>query len=486
MPASLRLAIVGLIVLLPKPDSVRAEDEDSLADLVISGGEKPLRIRLIVSCDGQLWRDYATMANRTREESLFAQLDSDSNGTLSESEARRLPADAWAQPDQTGRPAAFVAFNFRAMDIDDDGVASPSEFASYVAVPAAAPFKFSQIDRAVLPPGRRLFSMLDTDRNGWLSKDESSNAAKLFRYDQSGDRLLTGDELTRNESGAFGPEFIATARADRNTFRGPLTCEVSPNVTGTPDAILDVRYSSTSHETSIRFSSEKTQLKVAEQSRGQIVLNLAGRQIELRLIPGGYRPVQQAKSRIRQQFDRLANESGQYLLSRGVPDSLRSLGLLADQNSDGAVDREELRLCLDNYIAARVEAHQASLRLAVVPESRSLERLVDQNLDGRLSRREIHRLPAIMQGLRQDQRQFFRKDVPARLSILLQRGTATVQGIPRATDAAPAWFVRSDRNRDGDIDRDEFLGTPQDFERLNTNGDEWIDRHEAILADSSD
>lgn len=491
MRASLRLAIVGLTMLLMSGSGLLwAEDEpspESLADLVISGGVQSLRIRLIVNCDGQPWQNYAAMVNRKREESLFAQLDSNSDGTLSDAEARRLPSDAWAQPDQTGRPPAFVAFNFRAMDTDDDGVASPAEFASYVAVPAATPFRFSQIDLAALPPGRRLFSMLDDNRNGSLSPAETSNAAKLFQYDRNGDRLLTGDELTRNESGAYGPEFIATARTDRNSFRGPLTCKVSSDVTQTPDGILDVRYS-TSHKTSIRFSkgSEKWPLEVAEQSRGRIVLNLVGRQIELRLVPGNYQPVQQAKSRLRQQFDRLVNQSGRYELSRGVPDSLRSLGLLADQNSDGAVDRDELRSCLATYVAARVEAQQASLRLAVVPESRSLERLVDRDLDGRMSRREIHGLPSVLRDLSEGRSQFFREDVPRRLSILLQRGSATAPGIPRATAAAPAWFVRSDRNRDGDIDQDEFLGTPQDFARLNKNGDEWIDRDEAIQADSSD
>jgi len=138
------------MLLLSGSDLLRAEEDESspesLADLVISGGVQSLRIRLVVSCDGQLWRNYAATANRKREGSLFAQLDSNSNGTLSEAEARRLPSDAWTQPDQTGRPPAFVAFNFRAMDTDDDGVASPSEFASYVAVSAATPFTFSQID----------------------------------------------------------------------------------------------------------------------------------------------------------------------------------------------------------------------------------------------------------------------------------------------------------------------------------------------------
>jgi hypothetical protein len=40
-----------------------------------------------------------------------------------------------------------------------------------------------------------------------------------------------------------------------------------------------------------------------------------------------------------------------------------------------------------------------------------------------------------------------------------------------------------DKNGDGDVSPREFLGTPEDFRRIDTNGDGLIDPEEAEAAD---
>ena len=50
---------------------------------------------------------------------------------------------------------------------------------------------------------------------------------------------------------------------------------------------------------------------------------------------------------------------------------------------------------------------------------------------------------------------------------------------------APAWFVHMDRNNDGDISRREFLGDSRQFRAPDTNGDDFIDRAEALAVESS-
>lgn len=44
-------------------------------------------------------------------------------------------------------------------------------------------------------------------------------------------------------------------------------------------------------------------------------------------------------------------------------------------------------------------------------------------------------------------------------------------------------FRLADHNDDGRLEREEFLGTPEDFQRLDANSDGWIDLDEAILGD---
>src|SRR5262249_17362573 len=43
-----------------------------------------------------------------------------------------------------------------------------------------------------------------------------------------------------------------------------------------------------------------------------------------------------------------------------------------------------------------------------------------------------------------------------------------------ARTAGPAWFRKMDRNRDGDVSRREFLGSDEEFKKIDTDGDGLI------------
>ena len=52
------------------------------------------------------------------------------------------------------------------------------------------------------------------------------------------------------------------------------------------------------------------------------------------------------------------------------------------------------------------------------------------------------------------------------------------------TDArGPAWFRKMDRNGDGDVSRAEFLGSKEDFDRIDTDHDGLISLEEAEAFD---
>ena len=51
--------------------------------------------------------------------------------------------------------------------------------------------------------------------------------------------------------------------------------------------------------------------------------------------------------------------------------------------------------------------------------------------------------------------------------------------MPVRMGGGPAWFTKMDRNGDGDVSRGEFLGSKDDFDKLDANKDGLIGLDEA-------
>ena len=74
----------------------------------------------------------------------------------------------------------------------------------------------------------------------------------------------------------------------------------------------------------------------------------------------------------------------------------------------------------------------------------------------------------------------FGRQVPA----VVVRGPVANPGVAPATVKGPLWFRKMDRNNDGDVSRREFLGSLEDFRRIDVDGDGLIDQSEADAADA--
>jgi hypothetical protein len=226
-------------------------------------------------------------------------------------------------------------------------------------------------------------------------------------------------------------------------------------------------------------------LKVEETASNEPVLVVGGRRLVMRVPPPAVRQRSALKQQLQSEFESVADAAEQLVAaSVAMPPLLKSIFRIADRNDDGQLELRELEHYFNELLSVQVAADAARLRLVDSGERRGLMPLVDLNLDGRLSRREVQALPRKLTTLAGESAQIGRDEMAPTILLVLQHGPfSEMPGGNPLENAGPPWFFRADRNQDGDLDREEFLGTAEDFLRLDTNGDGWIDLDESILGD---
>jgi hypothetical protein len=215
------------------------------------------------------------------------------------------------------------------------------------------------------------------------------------------------------------------------------------------------------------------------------MLLIAGRRLVLRVPPAAVRSGATARQQLLNEFAAASEQSAQEVtVAAGLPPLLKSVFGIADRNDDGRLEPAELESYLDGLFVLESAADAARMRLVKFNERPGLMPLVDLNLDGRLSRRELQTLPQLLAAVAGKADRITHEAIPSTIVLVVQRGPFGESSEANVLEnAGPPWFFRADRNQDGDLDREEFLGSPEDFDRLDVNGDGWIDLDEAILGD---
>jgi Ca2+-binding EF-hand superfamily protein len=405
----------------------------------------------------------------TRE--LFARLDQDKDGKLSEAELRaaeKILLALDADEDECVSVQELLANPITSQTASAFPIAKSTAggLRTTANLPSPAPPQVAVyptgLPKAVVQP---IIKRYDKDGDSALTRDEIGFPKALFdRLDADGDGKLSAAELDGWRT--CPPDAVVVLELGDT----PQACKASaapPDGGAWPDG-----------------------MSVRQTVRSRLVLRVGSQTMEFDVAapPPGFRR-QQRQQVAGTAFPQGAKSVTEQDLVGPQNQFLRVVFDDADFDGDGVLTREEF----ERYFDLQRSTTEAALTLSYAVRTPNLFQMLDDNMDGKLGVRELRTAwdrmivleppgatavtKAILQPnvvLRLSSAAYAAYDTSANLGP--QSGTGRDDQAPRR---GPLWFRKMDRNGDGDVSRAEFLGTEADFRMLDADGDGLISVEEA-------
>jgi Ca2+-binding EF-hand superfamily protein len=508
--------------------------------LVLFTPRGPLIVHLEISIEGQ--PQYLAVEQVLQEAARAAGAKGDEDPTWDELMASPRIASGQFGNAAINGPAERQRLS-KQFDLNRDGRAQRNELAAFLAQDIADGRAFAV--RAVnefrggFKQDSPLFVLLDEDQDGQLSAAEMSAATVRLRSRDADDddvvsladfRPRTVGEVTTRRGGrrlgravelnklevdsiyytlcelyngengldaasfALTPSLLARLDSDRNGKVDQQ--EIVALVDARPDLLLKVSFgpaSSGERQPTIELAQMSDDLvaagAAAHPASGRLNVALAGFDLDVSVddLATDAGPLAAATARFAMlDADKNGVLEGEELKAAGLDLSE------VDENGDGKLSLEEIQEAAGKQ--RRYGWVQVQARVGEADDP--LFSWLDLNHDDRLTLREMQGAAGRLGQLDADgDGVVSAAEIPDRLTCTIVRGApandaaprgpARPRGNPNAQAKSPRWLTAMDTNGDGEISLREFLGTAEQFEKLDVNGDGFLDTSEAQQAESS-
>lgn len=385
--------------------------------------------------------------------SVFGVLDADQSGLIERAEMRLAPARIAERDNDFDQCVTFDEFLNNASEVMPGMVVSTINLDPPSTV-------HSELLRDATEPilAARLVRHYDADRDAHLTADELGwTAERMTQLDADDDNRLSMQELSR----------IADAQ---------------------PDVGLDVDLSKQTSEAMQIIgdpSPEVTAVRadLVRLTRGALRLSV------------GYRhrdPMEEARQNASAAFNAIDIDANGYLDRDEIAEHQRFERYLfdaMDRDGDERVFAEEMLSYVEDY----AEPASTTCQVTLLDNGNGFFQLLDQNGDGRISIRELRQSEQVLLETAGTEPVINPSRLTKAYRIEVVRGGVSLFGrVDRPTIETPAallkppsgpiWFQRMDRNGDGDLTWDEFLGPREVFHQIDADHDDLIDEAEATRA----